>query len=440
MRRDRIGAGVAVLAAALVAGVGVARAQSEFPLKDGDTWVMVGDSITAQHLHSNYVEAFCYARFPKLNFCFRNSGVGGDTIPRVLARFDWDVAPWQPTVVSVELGMNDQGGFTTEKFVEGMGTLLGRIRAVNARPVLFSSSPVNNGAFAPKQDGANRLRDYSLALAVLAAKEGIPYANQYAALVDFWAANKPSENIARSLADMRALAAAQPNLPGAEHLKAFLEAWNKEPKQPVSMMGDPVHPGPTGQLTMAAALLAGLKAPGLVSRATIDAAAGKATEAVQCSVDNVKLTGATLSFDRTDAALPFPIPDDARPVLGLTDLVADLSQYTLTVSGLKAERYNVTTDGVPCATVTAADLAKGWNMGLLDKGPVADQCRSILRLVAAKEGIVGAWRGASKAAASGDQAQQQRLTELAAQVKAADAEIRAAAQPKPHHVELTPAT
>jgi len=24
-----------------------------FPLKDGDVWVMAGDSITAQHLHSN---------------------------------------------------------------------------------------------------------------------------------------------------------------------------------------------------------------------------------------------------------------------------------------------------------------------------------------------------------------------------------------------------
>ena len=70
----------------------LARAQGEFPLKDGDTWVMVGDSITAQHLHSNYFEAFCYARFPKLTFCIRNSGVGGDTIPKVLARFDYDVA------------------------------------------------------------------------------------------------------------------------------------------------------------------------------------------------------------------------------------------------------------------------------------------------------------------------------------------------------------
>src|SRR4051812_49761902 len=75
---------------------------AEFPLKDGDVWVMAGDSITAQHLHSNYFEAFCYARYPNLKFAFRNSGVGGHTIPSTLARFDYDVAGWKPTVRSEE--------------------------------------------------------------------------------------------------------------------------------------------------------------------------------------------------------------------------------------------------------------------------------------------------------------------------------------------------
>ena len=38
--------GLAVLAAPAPA--------ADFPLKEGDIWVMAGDSITAQHLHSNY--------------------------------------------------------------------------------------------------------------------------------------------------------------------------------------------------------------------------------------------------------------------------------------------------------------------------------------------------------------------------------------------------
>src|SRR5262249_15298219 len=95
------------LAALFLALVVPARAQApagagEFPLKNGDTWVMVGDSITAQHLHSNYFEAFCFARFPNLTFRFRNSGVSGDQIPTALNRWTYDVARWRPNVVSVE--------------------------------------------------------------------------------------------------------------------------------------------------------------------------------------------------------------------------------------------------------------------------------------------------------------------------------------------------
>ncbi len=123
--------GAAVVGCLIASPFAVLGAEG-FPLRDGDTWVMVGDSITAQHLHSNYIEAFCYARFPQQTFRFRNSGVGGDTIPKVLARFDWDVAPWKPTVVSVELGMNDKGGFSVEQFITNMGQLDERIHSAGA--------------------------------------------------------------------------------------------------------------------------------------------------------------------------------------------------------------------------------------------------------------------------------------------------------------------
>ncbi|MFA6293062.1 MAG: GDSL-type esterase/lipase family protein [Victivallales bacterium] len=430
-----------IAGAVFALGIFAAQAQGEFPLKDGDTWVMVGDSITAQHLHSNYFEAFCYARFPKMTFCFRNSGVGGDTIPRVMDRFAWDVAPWNPTVVSVELGMNDQGGFSTEKFIENMETLIGRIRAVKARPVLLSPSPMNNGNSTAKLDGGNtKLQAFAVALKAQAEKENIPYANQFSALVDIWAANKPQETVANMLGNLRGLLAAQPNVTGAVHIKAFLDDWAKAEKQPVSMMGDAVHPGPTGQLTMAAALLTALKAPGLVSRSAIDAKTGNANEVVQCKIQNIKNAGDSLSFDRLDDSLPFPIPDDARPALNVVDSIANLSQYILTVSGLKSDKYDVSVDGVKVATVASSELAKGWNMGLLDKGPVADQCRSILQLVGSKEGLVGQWRGMSKTVtSSGTPEQKEQLAKLAAQVKEADSRIRAAAQPKSRHFELVPA-
>src|SRR5437899_1509119 len=151
-----------------------AEAPSAFPLKDGDIWVMAGDSITAQHLHSNYFEAFCFARYPNMKFAFRNSGVGGHTIPSTLARFNYDIAAWNPTVVSVELGMNDKGGTPTDKFIANMGTMVERIRAIKARPVILAASPVNNGDTMAKLGGNQRLHEYAVALKDFSAKETIP--------------------------------------------------------------------------------------------------------------------------------------------------------------------------------------------------------------------------------------------------------------------------
>src|SRR4051812_44323255 len=180
----------------LALGLGLAllgsapAAPPEFPLKEGDVWVMAGDSITAQHQHSNYFEAFCYARYPKLKFAFRNSGVGGHTIPSTLARFDYDIAAWKPTVVSVELGMNDSGGTLPPQFVANMETRVKRTRGVGARPVIFAASPVNDGTTMAKLAGRNvRLSEYATALRDFADKEHIPYADQFHALVDVWGRN-----------------------------------------------------------------------------------------------------------------------------------------------------------------------------------------------------------------------------------------------------------
>ena len=194
---------IALLISALPAAADDARA---FPLKTGDTWVMAGDSITAQKLHSNYFEAFCYARYPKITFRFRNSGVGGDTIPKVLARYDWDVNAWKPSVVSVELGMNDQGGFTVEQYIANMKKLDERIRASGARPIYFTASPVNNGDTHAKIGGNAKLQKFAMALKEFADQQKAPFANQFDAVIDIWGQNKPKENVARLLPTVKAAA------------------------------------------------------------------------------------------------------------------------------------------------------------------------------------------------------------------------------------------
>ena len=390
-------------------GMGVALGQDEFPLKDGDTWVMLGDSITEQHLHSNYIEAFCFARFPNLNFRFRNAGVSGDTIYRILlpgGRFDWDVARWKPTLVSVALGANDAGSehpdphqgptcLPAGAFIANMAKLAENIRKIGARPVFFSPSAVNDFTIsANRSDQNQRLEGYATALRAFAAEQKAPFADQYHPLVDVWAGKR--------------------------------------------LAGESVHIAPGGQLTMAAALLQGLNAPGLVSKATLDGT-GKVGPLTQCLVSNVFVEkSGGLSFDRLDECLPMPIPVEARGGIIVYPSIAELSQWILTVTGLKSGPYQVSIDGVPVARVSADELAHGWNMGLLEEGPVADQCRRILQLVTIKESWVSQSRDLAHALAKKCYGSQRILDELNQRVLEADAKIREAAQPKSRHFSITP--
>lgn len=422
-----------------------AEPATKFPLQDGDVWVMAGDSITAQHLHSNYFEAFCYARYPQLKFAFRNSGVGGHTLPSTLARFEYDIQAWKPTIVSVELGMNDKGGTPTEQYLKNMKTMVDRIRSIKAKPVILAASPVNNGETLAKLGGGNqRLREYATALHGFCNEEKVQYADQFHALFDIWGMNKPRENLANALGSMKQLAQDE-SLVGGEHLRAFIAAQEKHPEKPVSLQGDPVHPGPPGQLTMAAVLLKALGAEAFVSSVTIDAA-GKLVDAQGCQVDGVTAANGTLTFNRLDERLPFPIPDDARVVLPLYPTILDMSQYTLKVTGLKAGNYTLKLNGVATATLPAKEWEAGVNLTSFGPtassvNPIVAQGRNILNSVAAKEGIVGGWRSLSQRAhAEGAAAElKEQLAALTVKVEEADAKIREAAKPQKLRFELAPA-
>ena len=423
---------------------GLGSVKADFPLKQGDTWVMAGDSITAQHLHSNYFEAFCFARYPQLKFAFRNSGVGGHTIPSTLARFDYDIAAWKPTVVSVELGMNDKGGTPTDKFVANMTTMVERIRSVKARPIILSASPVNDGTTMANLGGNQRLHEYAVALKEFSTKEQIPYADQFHALVDVWGLNKSKETMAGTILKLKQ-ASADDALVGVEHLRAFLAAQAKSPVPLVSMQGDAVHPGPPGQLMMAAALLKALGADGFVSSLTL-AADGKVVESKGCKVDGLKAEAGRIEFDRLDERLPFPIPEDAQTVTAFYPTILDLSQYTLKVTGLKDGSYSMKINGIASATLTSKELANGVNLTALSPiapatvNPITAQSRAILSAVANKENLVGQWRGQSKQAFAPGAAPelQEKLALVTKTVEEADEKIRQAAKPQKLHFEIAP--
>src|ERR1043165_3698247 len=87
-------------------------ANSDFALRDGDRVVFYGDSITDQRLYTTFTETYVVTRFPHMNISFVHSGWGGDRVSGggggpVDVRLYRDVLPYNPTVVTIMLGMND---------------------------------------------------------------------------------------------------------------------------------------------------------------------------------------------------------------------------------------------------------------------------------------------------------------------------------------------
>ena len=111
-------------------------------LKNGDTIVFLGDSLTMQCGYTQYVEDFYYTRFPQLKINFYNAGVGGDCVFHAINRFELDVAAQKPRFVTIMFGGNDARNkqwdnelFT--KYATDMLALIKKVQAIGATPILM---------------------------------------------------------------------------------------------------------------------------------------------------------------------------------------------------------------------------------------------------------------------------------------------------------------
>ena len=424
-------AAAALLAASAVAG--------EFFFKDGDRVVFLGDSITEQRLYTTYIEAYTLTRHPEWKLWFRNVGWGGDTswlrqrahpdekqlfaadeaaqqkmvedsVGRGLRR---DVLPLKPTAITIKFGMNDHSyqKFREDIFktyVRSQSELAKVLEANGARVAFLTSQPIEDKRPDPDKDIKNQsLRQFSDGLKEVAAKQNATFVDQF----DPYMAIMMHERVADPA--------------------AFIGG------------GDAVHPGPAGHTIMAWAVLKGLGATALVSRAEIDGAAGKLLASEGCQVTNLKAEPGTVAFDRVDAALPMPIDPKAEPALKLAPILQDLNQYELKVAGLPAGDYQLSIDGEAVGKASSEDLAKGWNIATT-AGPITKQAREVLALVFKKNDIFfRRWRTvqlfefpdwAQKPEALGVQTAE--IARLDGQIAEAEAQIDTLRKPKPHHFEL----
>lgn len=141
----------------------VASASSAFgQLRDGETIVFLGDSITQQGAgEKGYVTLFRKAletSRPESNIKVIGAGISGHKVPNLEERLDRDVLAHKPNVVVIYIGINDVwhsqngNGTSSDRYESGLMSLIKRIKAAGARVILATPSVIGE-----KVDGTNLL-------------------------------------------------------------------------------------------------------------------------------------------------------------------------------------------------------------------------------------------------------------------------------------------
>jgi lysophospholipase L1-like esterase len=349
-----------VSAGAGISAAGLRAAAPGFELRDGDTVVFYGDSITSQKLYTVYTEAFVLTRFPQIQVRFVHSGWSGDRVSggrlgTIDQRLERDVFPYRPTVVTVMLGMND-GEYRPydpeifHKYADGYLHIVGRIQGEfpKARLTVMGPSAYDDVTRPAKFNGG-----YNAVLV------------RYGEYV-------------REIARSKSLCAADMNRP----VVTLLRAANKvSPEWARELIPDRVHPSPGVHLVMAEALLRAWRAPSIVSGVEIDALNGVVIREENTKVDSVQF-GDGLTWTQNDGALPMPVESEDGTVelaLQCSDFTSRLNQETLKVAGLAGGAYQLAIDEETVGTFQAAELARGINLATMQT-PMSKQAQSVLQL------------------------------------------------------------
>jgi lysophospholipase L1-like esterase len=414
--RMRIRAGRVMAAIVCLMGA-VAAGADDFALRDGDTVVFLGDSITGARTYGKIIENYTLLRFPNRRVRFINAGEGGDTASGGLARLDRDVFVHNPTIVTVAYGINDIGwgtkadGAHKQAYLDGIRGIVDRCRERGIR-VFIGSAAVTN------EDPEKSERGYLQAM----CDEGLALARERgAATID----------IQRSM---------------RESLRRMRKAGEGKPEKdwPTLHAPDGVHLNDVGQLAMALAILKGLGAPSEVSSVVVDARDLKVVQTAGCDVTDLEREGTALSFDRLDAGLPLNLGVLGALQFWYVPVPEQLNQYLLTVTGLEPGRYEIRSDDRPLGTWSEGELERGVNLasatadGWQPGGPWDAQAGLLIRATDARSLLAEQRRDLVKYLPN-----HPNLKALLAEIADADARLdqlqRSLTKPRPFRFVIRPA-
>jgi lysophospholipase L1-like esterase len=410
--------------AALMGASSAAVAQTAFALREGDRVVFYGDSITDQRRYTSFVETYVVTRFPKMNVTFIHSGWGGDRVSGggggpIDVRLWRDVVPYNPTVVTIMLGMND-GGYRAfdqkifDEYSSGFKHIVDTLKRQfpGIRITAIQPSPYDDVTKAAGFEGGYNkvLVRYGEFLREFAAGEKL------------------------SLADLNTPVVA-----------ALAKANAADPAAAGRLIPDRVHPGEQATLVMAEALLGSWNAPAVVTEVEIDAARKTAATQVNTRVSGLERDvqrGRGISWKQLDEALPMPLSFQdplTALVLRSCDFMDALNRQPLRVKGLPAGRYGLRIDGEAVGSFSSEQLSSGISLAELAT-PMTRQAANVHSLTLQHNAIHATrWRQVQVPL------QKIQSSELLEALRALDElevrlvrDQRATAQPQMHRFELSP--
>lgn len=359
-----------------------AQTAQPFALHHGDRVVFYSDNISEVQFYDNraeprlyttFVETYALTRFPSGRFTFFNSAWGGERVSggwggTVDLRLRRDVFVHRPTVLAIMLGMNDGEGRAYDSglfryYAVGYKHIVDSVarELPGVRITLIQPSPYDDITRAPDFPGG-----YNNVLI------------RYGAFV-----NKLGKREHHTVADFN-----------APLIAVLQKAQEENPSLAQSIVPDRTHPGPAGQLILAAALLKAWHAPSVVSSVRLDVSEKRFTHIENTSVTDVQFTSA-ISWTQFDRGLPFPL-DQGDPtvafVLQCSDFVEQLDQQKLQIVGLSESNYRLEIDGDSVGKFTRTQLAEGINLALLDT-PMNRQALRVYDLTRKRNDVYfGRWR------------------------------------------------
>ncbi len=308
---------------------------ADFALKENDTVVWLGDSITAEGTCGRIVETYSLLRFPDRNLTFWNAGEGGETLEKSLSRLESDVFSRNPTVVIAAYGINDIGwgtkanAETREGYLQAVRDLASICKSRGVRFIHCSAAITAENPETAEKGFLQEMCDAGLATA--------------------------KECGAGTIDLQRHMRAVQRRV--LTHI-----AKHPEQKPPATLHHqDGIHLSELGNMAMGYAMLKGLGAEPYTTTLTVDAITAETVDEKNCDA-RAQLLHGTLCIARKDQSWPLNLHPLWMLSSQFISWTEDINNYELKILNLKPGRYTVAASGRPLGTWDAAAWAKGVNL------------------------------------------------------------------------------